>query len=189
MKCLMTYNFYWSVIQAIVAYYAVRTMGRLEWLREQYSLEDVEGLEGIALVAALALATVGIIFAFQYVSALASGSPEEYFGTWREVVGELPLWSKAYLVAVAPLTAGIFEEVFWRGYGLAKLEEYVGTKRALAVQALAFGVWHGISLHAVATALVGLLYGYVYAKRRRLLAISAAHVVADVIGFSLAVLA
>ncbi len=188
-KHVMTYNFYWSVIQAVIAYYAVRAMGGLEWLKKQYSLEDIKDpVRDAALVVALVVAAIGIIFAFQFLSAFASGNPEEYFSFWRELMREVPLWSKAYLVAIAPFTAGFFEEIFWRGYGISKLEETMSTKRALILQAIAFGVWHGFSLHTVATALIGLLFGYVYVKRRRLLLLSTAHVITDIIGFTFAVL-
>ena len=64
----------------------------------------------------------------------------------------------------------------------------MSTKRAIILQAIAFGVWHGISLHTIATAIIGLLFGYIYAKRRKLLLLSTAHVITDIIGFSLAVL-
>ena len=45
----------------------------------------------------------------------------------------------------------------------------------------AFGM--AISLHTLVTALIGLAYGLVYAKRRRLLNISIAHIVTDIVGF------
>jgi len=188
MKYAMTYNFYWSVIQATIAYYAAKAMGGLKWLKEQYSLKDVKGPKSAALVAALVAVAISVIFGFQYISAYASGNPEAYFSTWRQVMRELPLWSKIYLVAIAPFTAGFFEEIFWRGYGLSKLKECMSTKRAIILQAIAFGVWHGISLHTIATAIIGLLFGYIYAKRRKLLLLSTAHVITDIIGFSLAVL-
>ena len=182
MKLVMTYNFYWSVVQVAFGLYAAMAMGGLEWLRGQYSAEDLRGARDLALTAGLAAATIAVIWAFQFLNAALSG-PEAYFKTWREVVTSLPLWSKLYFVAVAPFTAGIFEEILWRGYGISQLEKSMGTRRALVLQAVAFGVWHGLSLHTVATAIVGLLYGYVYARRRRLLLLSAAHTLADIIGF------
>ena len=90
------------------------------------------------------------------------------------------------MVFIAPFTAGIFEEIIWRGYGINKLEQYVNTRKAVLVQAVAFGFWHGISFHTLITFLIGLVYGFVYARRRKLLNISIAHIVTDIIGFYLA---
>jgi len=95
MKYAMMHNFYRSITQAATAYYAARAMGGLKWLREQYALEDVKGLKSAALVAALAAASIGVIFGFQYTSTYASGNPEAYISTWRRVMRELPPWSKA----------------------------------------------------------------------------------------------
>jgi len=87
------------------------------------------------------------------------------------------------MVAIAPFTAGICEELFWRDYGISRLENSMGVGRAVLIQAIAFGVWHGVSLHAVATAIVGYIYGRLYALRRRLSSLCAAHIITDVIGF------
>ena len=181
-KTLMTYNFYWSIIQIIVAACAAKAMGGVSWVREQLSLDDVKGARSLALIAGLAVATVAVIWAFLFASALLYGY-EYYFRTWREAMREVPLWSKLYLVAIAPFTAGICEELFWRGYGISRLEGGVGVRRAILIQAIAFGLWHGVSLHAIATAIVGYIYGRLYALRRRLTSICAAHVIADIVGF------
>jgi len=117
------------------------------------------------------------------------GGWEGYMAFWREVVRGIPLWSKLYFVCVAPLTAGVFEEVIWRGFGVTQLEGHTSTQRAVLLQAVAFGLWHGLSPHALVTFLIGLAYGYAYAKRRRLLALSVAHVATDVVGFYFAFMA
>ena len=45
------------------------------------------------------------------------------------------------------------------------------------------------NIHAVATAIVGAIYGLVYLKRKRLLTLILTHIIADIIGFSMAIFA
>jgi len=56
------------------------------------------------------------------------------------MVSEMPLWSKIYLVAIAPFTAGIFEEIIWRWFGIEQLEKYYSSRTANIIQALTFGL-------------------------------------------------
>jgi len=163
-------------------------MGGKEWLRDQYDLGDLSGklLNSSLLITSLVLLSVALIWGEQIVMAQLYGGWEEYMTFWREVVKGIPLYSKLYLVCIAPFTAGIFEEIIWRGYGISQLERYLGLRRAIVLQAIAFGVWHGLSLHTIITFLIGLAYGYVYSKRRKLLTPSLAHVITDVTGFYLA---
>ncbi|RLE83823.1 MAG: hypothetical protein DRJ67_11565 [Thermoprotei archaeon] len=88
-KTLITYNFYWSVIQIAIALYAARAMGGVSWVREQLSLDDVKEVKSLALIAGLALATTAILWSFQLASALLYGY-EYYFDIWREAMREVP---------------------------------------------------------------------------------------------------
>ena len=110
---------------------------------------------------------------------------EEYSRLWSEVVKGIPLYARLYMVLVAPFTAGIFEEIIWRWFGIESLSRYYSVNKAVIIQAIAFGLWHGLSLHAVATMIIGLIYGLVYARRRKLLIISSSHIVTDIVGFYL----
>ncbi len=190
-RAAYTYSFYWSILQVCFGLYAAKLMGGSRWLREQYALSDLTArpLSAAATIAGLALLSEGLIWAEQLVMAQLYGGWEGYMASWREVVRGIPLWSKLYFVCVAPLTAGVFEEVIWRGFGVTQLEGHTSTQRAVLLQAVAFGLWHGLSPHALVTFLIGLAYGYAYAKRRRLLALSVAHVAIDVVGFYFAFMA
>ncbi|RLF02920.1 MAG: hypothetical protein DRK00_09395 [Thermoprotei archaeon] len=182
MLALFTYNFYWSILQACFGLLAVKLMGGWRAVKEYYR-EEV-GVRGAALVLLLAAFSQGVIMGFQFLNATLSGGWSAYTAMWREVVSRLPLSSKVYLVAVAPLTAGFFEEIIWRLYGITRLEELWGPRGANLVQALAFAVWHGLSLHTLATFVIGYVYGLVFLKRRKLVVLTAAHVLTDVIGFT-----
>jgi len=136
------------------------------------------------------MVTLGIIWCFLGLTAyMFYGGGDRFAELWRKIVEELPLYSKIYLVAIAPFTAGIFEEAIWRRFGIESLSKYYSPRKAVAIQAIAFGVWHGLTLHAVATAIVGAIYGLVYLKRKRLLTLILTHIIADIIGFSMAIFA
>ena len=68
------------------------------------------------------------------------------------------------------------------------LSRYYSSLRAVVIQAIAFGIWHTISLHAVFTAITGLIYGLIYLKRRKILVLILSHGIADVVNISLAFL-
>lgn len=75
----------------------------------------------------------------------------------------------------------------WRGYLQTRFEHLFGGKilAAVLLQAVLFGFWHSISVHTLFTAVLGFIYGLVYAKIRRLVPIMVSHWLADVIGFSM----
>jgi len=182
---IYTYNFYWSIIQVGMGLYLAKIMGGRTWLKDQFTFKDFTSkpVKSVLLILALFLIAYVLIFCESIVSANLYGGWERYMEYWRRITHTLPLWSKAYMVLIAPFTAGIFEEIIWRGYGINKLEQHVSTRKAVVVQAIAFGFWHGISIHTLITFLIGLVYGFIYAKRRKLLNISIAHIVTDIIGF------
>ena len=189
MKVMYTYSFYWSIIQICIGLYAIKAMGGTIKLRKKYDVQKFQEDLGKNLLMIIALTAIsfGLITSFQLIAAyLFYGDFDTYLQAWHLITQEIPLWTKIYMVAIAPFTAGIFEEIMWRWYGIEKLEEYHSTKTAVIIQAVTFGIWHGLSLHTIATLLIGIIYGYVYIKRRYLLEISTAHILADIIGFSVA---
>ena len=98
----------------------------------------------------------------------------------------IPLAFVLYVVLVASFTAGVCEKIIWRGYLQTRLERKFGGRIwiAITIQALLFGLWHGISVHATFTAISGFIYGIIYAKTKRLAPIMISHWIGDVIGFS-----
>ena len=96
----------------------------------------------------------------------------------------IPFTLALYGMAITPLTAGICEEIIWRGYLQTRLEPKLGDRGATTAQAVLFGLWHGPSPHAIFTAVFGLLFGFIYAKTRRLIPLMVAHWLGDVVGFS-----
>jgi len=97
------------------------------------------------------------------------------------------------------LQNGFFEEFLFRGALQTRLNKFVQPGWALAIQALAFGVWHfnanagiapgdpfaALAVCIVSQAVSGLAYGIVFLRTRNLVAPSVAHVVMNAVGRTL----
>ncbi|MEM3711999.1 MAG: CPBP family intramembrane glutamic endopeptidase [Thermoproteota archaeon] len=110
-------------------------------------------------------------------------------GMMKQLLSEyksVPITIIVYTIVVTSLTAGVCEELIWRGYLQTRLENrFIGRPWiAVTIQAVFFGLWHGPSLHAVFTGLSGFIYGLIYTKTRKLLPIMISHWLGDVLGFS-----
>jgi membrane protease YdiL (CAAX protease family) len=108
---------------------------------------------------------------------------------WKQFLNEykrVPLALAVYGIAVTSLTAGMCEEIVWRGYLQTRLKRLLHGKvfTAILLQAVLFGFWHSVSVHTLFTAIFGFIHGVVYAKTRRLAPIMVSHWLGDVIGFS-----
>jgi membrane protease YdiL (CAAX protease family) len=109
---------------------------------------------------------------------------------WKHFLSEykrIPLALAVYGIAVTSLTAGVCEEIVWRGYLQTRFEHFLQDKvlAAVLLQAVLFSFWHSISVHTLFTAVFGFIYGLIYAKTKRLVPIMVSHWLGDVIGFSL----
>lgn len=189
-KALFTYNFYWSIIQVTLGLYLAGKMGGMKWIKEQFSSEDFtkSKLNSILIIIGLIVFSQLLFIIESYISALSYGGYDKYIEMWNRLVSSLPLLSKVYLVGIAPFTAGIFEEIIWRGYGINMLEKDFDSRKAVLLQAITFGLWHVTPLHVVFTFIVGFVFGYIYVRRRKLLIISIAHILTDIVGFGMAFL-
>ncbi|MEM2487999.1 MAG: CPBP family intramembrane glutamic endopeptidase [Thermoproteota archaeon] len=110
-------------------------------------------------------------------------------GMMKQLLSEykrVPISIIVYTIVVTSLTAGVCEELIWRGYLQTRLENrFIGRSWvAVTIQAMLFGLWHGPSLHAVFTGLSGFIYGLIYTKTRKLLPIMISHWLGGVLGFS-----
>ncbi|MEM2928801.1 MAG: type II CAAX endopeptidase family protein [Nitrososphaerota archaeon] len=110
------------------------------------------------------------------------------FGMMKQMLSEykkVPSFLFLYTVLITSMTAGICEEMIWRGYIQTRLEYKFKSKMlAITIQAILFGLWHGTSIHAIFTAIFGFISGFVYYKTRKLIPIMISHWIGDVIGFS-----
>jgi membrane protease YdiL (CAAX protease family) len=176
----------WSayhVFLALLAWWFLRSEGD--------SLRGIVGsLEGkVRLSLATILGLIGLsVLLFQIVEPMVSNMMygpammEQLINEYRRV----PLTLVLYGIVVTSLTAGVCEEIVWRGYIQTRLEHKLGGRMwtAISIQAVLFGLWHSLSVHAIFTAIFGLIFGLTYAKTRKLAPIMISHWLGDVIGFS-----
>lgn len=184
---IYTFGFFlWSVYHILLASLALRF-----FKTEKESVRGVIGpvRDKLWLTVLLTAALIGLsILIFQLIEPqvidLVYGS-----GAWRQMLKEfkgVSLVVVIYGLAATSLTAGICEELVWRGYLQTRFGRLLrGRIRvAISLQALLFGFWHSTSVHTLFTAAFGLVYGYVYAKTKRLLPLMVSHWLGDAIGFS-----
>lgn len=92
-----------------------------------------------------------------------------------------------YLV-LNPLTAGVVEEIIWRGYLIERLLASGRTEpKAILLSSVSFAFIHGFFLidKVLIATLFGVIAGLYYVRERNLPVLMATHVVVDVIAFSL----
>lgn len=175
----------WSiyhVLLALIAYRLFKAEGESLW-KIIGSLGNGRANVGI-IVGLIVLSVVVFQFVEPQTMDLTYGQ-----GSWSRFIDEykkIPLALVLYCTVITSLTAGISEEIVWRGYIQTRLQ-YEFPNRAWAaiiIQAVLFGFWHGVSVHTAFTALFGLIFGLVYVKTRRLIPIMISHWLGDVIGFS-----
>ena len=116
---------------------------------------------------------------------LKATTPPESMRAFYEATRNAPLYAKLYLITVGALAAGVCEEIIWRSYAITRMEKLLGGSRLkpIVFSAILFGLWHGLSLHALFCFIYGLVMGYVFARIRRLPPLMAGHWLTDVLGF------
>jgi len=110
-------------------------------------------------------------------------------------IPQMPMWVLWWGLLVLPLTVGIMEEFLYRGYLQPRLIALTrNTWVGILLTAFFFGVQHLVlplydvqtSLSRfVSTFLIGLLFGMLYQRQKRLLPLIIAHWLIDVIGLGL----
>lgn len=78
-----------------------------------------------------------------------------YFGYYEPYI-----WTLLDVVILGP----IIEEIIFRGLMINILRKKVNYIWAIAISAVLFGIWHGILIQGVYTAIMGIILGYVYIK-------------------------
>jgi membrane protease YdiL (CAAX protease family) len=109
-------------------------------------------------------------------------------GMWNQMINEykrIPLTLAIYSILITPLTAGICEEIIWRGYLQTRLIHKFRNNSwvAILIQAILFGLWHSISIHTLFTAIFGFIYGFIFMKTKKLIPIMVSHWLSDIISF------
>ncbi len=96
-----------------------------------------------------------------------------------------------YFLVLTWVLVGPCEELFFRGFVQETFAAWRGPLAGVVAGAILFGLAHFDPLlwfRTIPSALLGLIYGIVYAKRKSLVSVSVAHSLNDSIGFVLAYL-
>jgi len=106
--------------------------------------------------------------------------------TGQAIVGSFDILAFLSVMPFHTLCVGISEEGFFRGYMQTHLEKRYAFRKAILIQALAFGVWHFVwnvspfnpldmAVYIITTCFWGLLVGYFYGKSRNLVPLFLTH--------------
>ena len=106
--------------------------------------------------------------------------------TGQSIMGSFDILAFLSAMPFHTLCVGISEEGFFRGYMQTHLEKHYTFRKAILIQAFAFGVWHFVwnispfnpldmAVYVVTTCFWGLLVGYFYGKSRSLVPLFLTH--------------
>ena len=111
----------------------------------------------------------------------------QLFGRWASTTGFLlpKTWSESAIWIAVSITAGVCEEIVYRGYLQRQLWSFTKSlPAALLLQAVIFGLGHIYQgwKPALVTAIYGLVFGLVAAWRRSIIPSAIAHAAVDILG-------
>jgi len=98
----------------------------------------------------------------------------------------------AYFMILTWVLIGPCEELFFRGFIQGTFTAWKGPVAGLIAGSILFGLAHfdpTLWFRTIPTALLGLIYGALYARRKSIIPVAIAHSINDTIGFVLAYLA
>jgi membrane protease YdiL (CAAX protease family) len=98
----------------------------------------------------------------------------------------------AYFMILTWVLIGPCEELFFRGFIQGTFTAWKGPVAGLIAGSILFGLAHfdpTLWFRTIPTALLGLIYGVLYARRKSIIPVAVAHSITDTIGFVLAYLA
>lgn len=162
----------WSVLQLVLLWIAVRQLRR-----SGTSVSGLIGFDPERLSRDLGLGVVIAVVASGVVL-LSLRAVEPIFGA-----GEIPFprWAILWWTLVTSITAGVGEELYFRGFLFERLGR-LSAPVLLSVTSLAFAVWHIAPNMLLHTFLLGLGFGWIYLRMGRLFPVVLGHVFTDVLG-------
>ena len=94
-----------------------------------------------------------------------SGSLESFDNAFASLDSESYIWTLIAVIIAGP----IVEELLFRGLLIKTISKILPESFAVIISAILFGVWHGILVQAIYTAIMGLIVGYVYIKTKSII--------------------
>ena len=92
-----------------------------------------------------------------------------------------PIWAIVWWTVVTSVTAGVGEEIYFRGFLFKRLDRLSRPVLQLATS-LAFAVRHLSPVMLLHTFLMGLVFGWIYLRTKRLFPVILGHILVDVVG-------
>lgn len=172
--------------------------------REGLRLRDLVGIVRGRVLRDVGVGSgIGVLLYATFVVAIFAGGAVSslVFGATAAAPGAslaLPLWYGLWTLLVLPVTVGIAEELLYRGWAQPRVRARTGrTVPAVLLVALAFGLQH-VAFHLsdpaaavarfVTTFLIGIVFGVLYLRLRRLLPLIVGHWLVNVVGLGVPVL-
>lgn len=92
-----------------------------------------------------------------------------------------PRWAIAWWTIVGSITAGVGEEIYFRGFLMERLKR-LSPPWLVMVTGLAFAVWHLSPFLFLHTFVIGVLFGILYLRMKRLFPLMLTHILINFIG-------
>lgn len=99
-------------------------------------------------------------------------SMQNHIDNWSGIDTQPYIWSLLSVVVLGP----IVEELLFRGLVFHYLEKIRGGWFPILISGIAFGVWHREPIQCVYTAIIGIVFGIIYARMRDLRVVILLHV-------------
>ena len=162
----------WSVLHLVLIWIALRRLRA-----SRISVRDIIGFGRKRLLGDLGLG-VAIAAAGTAVVLLSLRAVEPIFGAGP---APFPVWAMVWWTVVTSVTAGVGEEIYFRGFLFKRLDR-LSRPVLLFVTSFAFAVWHLSPLMLLHTFLMGLVFGWIYLRTKRLFPVLLGHILVDVVG-------
>lgn len=144
---------------------------------------------GIAILAPIVNALIGFPLNFLVYTPEQIQQFSESMQSGGVVAATMPIWFYLFSLLIQPLTAGIVEELVYRGYALPRLAALTGKKwLAIPISALIYGLqhwavtpmdWQFGLVRTIGLFAVGVVFGIIYFRQQRLMPLIIGHVLWD----------
>ena len=174
METFRTGPLIWSLLQVILFFIAIgglKSMGisffRIAGFRREYLLDDLKK--------AIPLAIAGVLLILFITHAIGSLIPDGDGGP------EFYPWALVWWTTAGSITAGVGEEVYFRGFLMERLS-WMNNRWLILITAISFALWHVNPLLFPHTFLIGAAFGYLYLRWKRLFPLILSHVFMNMMG-------
>ena len=177
----MTQPLFWLYIAIFIVNWGLALFVFRKFRREGRSVQELMAADGKPFKTDWKSA-VALFIVFNGVWAIYMVAYTWLAGQWPSYSG-LQGWQKIIFIGLFPISAGFTEELFWRGFIIRQLEKAgQPSKRAILFSAIGFSLVHGIFFpdKLAATFLLGLVGGYYYTRKRKLLPLMGTHAFTDI---------